>query len=219
VEAEVNKYRRIFLEMGKSLFIAVEGIDRSGKTSLCRLLKESLMKKGAAVEQMGYPNRKNKTGELIGRVLSREIELEKEAVHLLFSANRWEERERLKKALEPEESRDKIVICDRYSLSGIAYSISNGVSEEYAKSTEKGITQPDLTVFLDVDPETASKRSGFGGEVYETKEFQNRVYREMKKQIDTYKNVVVESSTLEEMHEKALQSIESLLQEQKENRR
>ncbi len=37
-----------------------------------------------------YPNRTTNIGKLINNYLSKEIELEDHAVHLLFSANRWE---------------------------------------------------------------------------------------------------------------------------------
>ena len=46
---------------------------------------------------------------------------------------------------------------------------------EWARQCEVGLPRPDLVVFLDLEPEVAEKRGGFGEEKYEKKIFQERV--------------------------------------------
>ena len=74
------------------------------------------------------------------------------------------------------------VICDRYAFSGIAFSASkvtaNGdplLSFEWCKSPDIGLPAPDLVLFLDITPEKAKERGGYGEERYEKEEMQKRV--------------------------------------------
>jgi dTMP kinase len=70
------------------------------------------------------------------------------------------------------------VLADRYAFSGIAFSASKvtaGLAYEWCRSPEIGLPAPDLTVFLDIDPEKARERGGYGEERYEKEEMQRRV--------------------------------------------
>jgi dTMP kinase len=49
------------------------------------------------------------------------------------------------------------------------------LSIEWAKAPEVGLPRPDAVVFLDLEPEEAEKRGGYGDEKYEEKEMQQRV--------------------------------------------
>lgn len=46
------------------------------------------------------------------------------------------------------------------------------------RPTERGLPKPDLVIFLELDPEKAIDRSGYGEELYENVEFQRRVQRQ-----------------------------------------
>lgn len=70
------------------------------------------------------------------------------------------------------------VICDRYAFSGIAFSAAKnkpGMSYEWCRAPDIGLPAPDLTLFLDVSPEKARERGGFGAERYESADMQERV--------------------------------------------
>lgn len=71
-----------------------------------------------------------------------------------------------------------MVICDRYAFSGVAFSASKGIpglTYEWCRAPDVSLPAPDLTIFLDVSPDKAADRGGFGEERYEKEEMQLRV--------------------------------------------
>lgn len=69
-------------------------------------------------------------------------------------------------------------MCDRYVHSGVVYSAAKGNASlplSWARAPERGLPRPDAVVFLDLTPEEASRRGGWGDEVYEKAEMQARV--------------------------------------------
>lgn len=173
--------------------IVFEGLDRSGKSTQCALLVERLRERGDRVEHVRFPNRTTPIGQMINAYLAGQSEVEDHVVHLLFSANRWE--------LAPQIARwvaeGVTVVVDRYYYSGCVYSAAKqipGLGLEWARHPDVGLPRPDLCVFLDVSPETASQRGGYGGEKYEQTEFQARVrelFEVMWKHPDEENDVVV----------------------------
>ncbi|OAG29737.1 dTMP kinase [Nematocida displodere] len=203
--------------MPKSLFVVIEGIDRSGKTTLARALQASLAERGIEVKHLRYPHRESTTGETIDRALKGGKKLSKEALHLLFAANRWEDSESLSSFLADENSSctpssSRIVLCDRYILSGASYSIANGLPEDFALAADKGLRAPDLTLFLDVSPESTAARGGFGDEIYERVDFQWKVYREMKNLLPGYTHAIIPTTDPKTTHATALALIVPLLE-------
>jgi hypothetical protein len=72
------------------------------------------------------------------------------------------------------------IVCDRYYYSGMIYSAAKQnpeLSLKWAKSPDIGLPRPDAVIFLNLDPEEAEKRGGYGTEKYERKEMQQRVRR------------------------------------------
>ena len=70
------------------------------------------------------------------------------------------------------------MVIDRYYYSGIVYSAAKGkadLSLKWARDPEIGLPRPDICLFLDIAPDAAAKRGGFGGEKYETSVMQKRV--------------------------------------------
>lgn len=78
------------------------------------------------------------------------------------------------------------VICDRYAFSGIAFTyakslltgsapVHDTISYEWCRAPDAGLPAPDLTLFLDITPEAARLRAGYGEERYEKGELQQRV--------------------------------------------
>ena len=100
-----------------------------------------------------------------------------EAVHLLFSANRWEMKSEIEKLIKSGQT----VIVDRYSHSGIAYSLAKGLPLDFCLTSDKGLPKPDLILYFNCNPTMAAARAEYGVEKYEKLEFQTRVYEEFKR--------------------------------------
>lgn len=95
-------------------------------------------------------------------------------IHLLFSANRWEAADHIRAAIETGTT----VVIDRYYYSGIVFSAAKNrpdLTLQWARQPEVGLPRPDLCLFLDITPEVAASRGGFGEEKYETESMQKRV--------------------------------------------
>ena len=70
------------------------------------------------------------------------------------------------------------MVIDRYYSSGCVYSAAKHnprLNLEWARHPEEGLPRPDICVFLDLSPEKAAERGGWGEERYEKKELQDRV--------------------------------------------
>lgn len=64
-------------------------------------------------------DRESATGKMINEYLrNKEVKHSDESIHLIFSANRWEQREQIIKDLQSGIT----LVCDRYAYSGVAYS-------------------------------------------------------------------------------------------------
>jgi len=81
------------------------------------------------------------------------------------------------------------VLCDRYAFSGIAFSASKGLPYSWCRAPEISLPSPDLTLFLDILPEKAKERGGYGEERYEEEGVQRRV-REVFERIGVEMNEV-----------------------------
>ena len=98
--------------------IVFEGCDRSGKTTQVKKLVEKLNELGKPAKMLRFPERSTGIGSIIDSYLTRKIELDDHAVHLLFSANRWE----LEKEITSSIAAGTNILIDRYAYSGVAFS-------------------------------------------------------------------------------------------------
>lgn len=158
--------------MSRGALIVLEGGDKCGKSTQCRQLVANLTAKGVKSELWRYPERSTAIGKVISDYLEKKVELEDHAVHLLFSANRWESVPRMKALL----SSGVTLIVDRYAFSGVAFTgAKEGFSLGWCRTPDVGLPAPDCVVYLTLNPEDAAKRGDFGGERYEDTDFQTKV--------------------------------------------
>ena len=106
----------------RGAFVLLEGVDRCGKTTQCKSLLERLLSAGIAATLMRFPDRTTSTGMIINDYLTQSSTntLDDHAIHLLFSANRWESASTIVEHLRNGTT----VVCDRYVYSGVAFSAS-----------------------------------------------------------------------------------------------
>ncbi len=154
----------------KMKLISIEGIDGSGKTTLAQMIRTRLV----ADYQLFVPLLRepggSEEGEAIRKVLKSEPYLHPIAAFLLFSAARME----LQKLLNRNFNSD-FVILDRYYDSTYAYQVAAGVPLDLVESVTKRVVvyKPDLTIFLDIEPELALERLKAQGD---TEDNQNLEY-------------------------------------------
>jgi dTMP kinase len=140
------------------LFVSLEGIDRSGKTTQARLLADALGAGAVVVREPGG----TPVGERVRELLKDpEVEIAPEAETLLFAAARAE---LVGRVIRPALERGEVVICDRFLDSSLAYQgAARGLGlEEVARVNElaTGGLVPDLTILLTIDPDRAAARAG-----------------------------------------------------------
>ncbi|MFD2257443.1 dTMP kinase [Luteolibacter algae] len=150
------------------MFIVIEGIDGTGKSTQAKRLAEYLEAKGQTVVSSFEPT-DGPWGTLLrnsaetGR-LSPEEELE------TFIKDR---REHVSKKIAPALAQGKIVILDRYYFSTMAYQGARGFDPtEIRKKNEAFAPVPDLLLILDLDLDKALSR--IGGRGAGTNEFERR---------------------------------------------
>lgn len=142
-----------------SLFIVIEGLDGSGKTTVGRqltyFLQEALHKK---VKLSYEPHDASCGGLFIRQVLEKKITtFSHETLALAFAANRRDHGDRvITKWLE--EGTDKIVICDRYYLSSLVYQSNDNFPMEEVMRLNQNARKPDLIFFMNVSNEVVLQR-------------------------------------------------------------
>jgi dTMP kinase len=138
------------------VLISFEGIDRSGKTTQARMLAEALGEQALLVREPGG----TPVAERI-RALVKDASLELEPITetLLFGAARAE---LVTSVIRPALEVGRIVVCDRYVDSTVAYQGgARGLGIDRVEELNQWITdglEPDLTFLLELEPASASGR-------------------------------------------------------------
>ena len=155
----------------RGAFICIEGLDGCGKSTQAKLLVKRLKKNHNAV-YTAEPSR-GKIGTCIRENYlygERRFSVVLEA--LLFAADRIEH---LESEVFPFLNKGYLVISDRYVYSSLAYQGAAGLSLEWIESINGHAIQPDLAVFIDVNPETVMSRLKPKKSVMENLETQKKV--------------------------------------------
>ena len=170
-----------------SAFITFEGPEGSGKTTVLNQINK-LLSENYNVISTREPGGVS-TGEEIRNILldGENIDIRTEA--LLFAASR---REHLVEKVIPALKNNKVVLCDRYIDSSLAYQgHARGIGiEEVKKINEFAINglYPDLTIYLDIDVEVGRER------ILKNQRSQNRLDKETltfhQKVIEGYKTLI-----------------------------
>ena len=143
--------------MKKDRFIVFEGIDGCGKSTQIKKLYDFLKKKGEKVIMTREHQRKG-VGLFIEDVLNGKKTIDPLALEVCFIADRCDH---VNKVIEPNLEAEKIVLCDRYYWSTVAYSKNNYRSWMLEMNRKIGI-KPDLVIFIDTKAKVAIDRIGKG---------------------------------------------------------
>lgn len=151
------------------MFIVVEGIDGSGKSSLCRSYVEALVEEGIEAISTCEPTHEGKYGAILREMLRGDAPMaDVRQMVLLFALDRHDHLERV---VLPALERGAVVVCDRYVLSNVAYQGAEGWEidklESWICDVNACAPLPDLSVYLAVRPEIARARIDARGGVFE----------------------------------------------------
>lgn len=175
-------------------FITFEGCEGCGKSTQVRLFNEYLAKKGIPHIFTREPGGE-KISEEIRRILldANNAEMTSECEALLYAASRVQH---LNDRVEPALAAGKIVVCDRYVDSSLAYQgYGRGLGVEFVSGVNAYALQnymPDVTIFIDLSPEAAFKRKHGADENDRLEQagmpFHQRVYDGFKQLAAAYPN-------------------------------
>lgn len=144
----------------KGKFVTFEGCDGCGKSTQLKLLSEYLTKENVPHIFTREPGG-GKISEAIREILlnGKNAEMTDECEALLYAAARTQH---LRDRVEPALAEGKLVICDRYVDSSLAYqAYARGLGKEFVEKINAYALEkysPDLTVFIDLSPEEAFQR-------------------------------------------------------------
>lgn len=158
--------------MKKNVFIALEGIDGSGKSTQIKLLAEQLEKAGHKVYTTFEPT-DSPIGKMIRDIFSHRMEADHRVIAGLFVADRLNHLLSKSDGILKKLEEGYTVLSDRYYLSSYAYHSvhmdMDWVIEANAMSAE--LLRPDLNIYIDIPPEISMERINRGRtsiEMYET---------------------------------------------------
>ena len=201
-------------------FITIEGTDGSGKSTQIELLMDYLIKKGADViftREPGGTQISEKIREIILDVNNSEMTGITEA--LLYAAARSQH---VEEKIIPALEAGKIIICDRFVDSSIAYQgAARGLGAEKIMGINEAALHgimPDMTLFFDLSPEKGilrkkneraldrleKEKMDFHEKVYEGYKNLCKKYPERIKPIDADRSI-------DEVHSEVIEVIDGLL--------
>ncbi|ELY50860.1 dTMP kinase [Natronococcus jeotgali] len=159
------------------MLVTLEGLDGSGKTTVWEALRDVHPDATFTTEPTS-----GETGSWYGEAVYRSIQDEDAdplAELFLYTADHADH---LTRVIEPALERGDLVISDRYSDSRYAYQGATLAEDgritrplEYVVGIHSAFSiEPDLTIYLDIDPETAAARAGATNK-FERAEYLSRV--------------------------------------------
>jgi dTMP kinase len=191
------------------VFISLEGIDGSGKSTQAKLLAEALGPETLLIREPGGTGAAERIRELLADPA---LEIDPFAELLLFSAARAD---LVSRVIRPALEAGTHVVADRFADSSVAY---QGGARELGTSHVLSLTDtvidglwPDVTVLLRVDPEIGLGRADgedrFESEGVELQRAVAEAYEEIA-QIASDRVVVVDGAgSVEEVHARVLDAI------------
>lgn len=106
------------------------------------------------------------------------------------------------------------LVVDRYAYSGVAFTAAKGIpglDRSWCQAPDKGLPAPDVVFFLNLTPEQAASRGGYGSERYETTEIQAKVRAQFDALQDFSWRIVDASRSVEEVQVEVTSEAEKAL--------
>ncbi len=158
LQSPVTNYRSpITKKMKESIFIVIEGLDGSGKSTASRALAKVLNTLHPNQVKMTYePHDPSTSGLYIRQVLTKKItNVPAETLRLAFALNRLDHGQR---TINPWMEQGNIILCDRYYLSSLVYQSNENIDFDEIMDINKYARKPDLIFFFNVSNEVCYER-------------------------------------------------------------
>lgn len=143
------------------MFITFEGIEGTGKSTQIKLLAEAFAKRGLESVITRQPGGSSLGAELRAMLLSSaNTQITSQAELFLYLADRAQH---IVEVVKPALEEGKAVLCDRFADSTVAYQgYGRGLDPKLLHALNEVAVNgcwPDLTILLDIDPETGLRRA------------------------------------------------------------
>ncbi len=160
----------------RGLFIAFEGIDGAGKSSLIKMLGEKFLTSNFQPYITAEPT-KNYIGLHIREILMGEREGDEKTIASLFLADRIDHLTNSQYGILSKLEAGEIVLCDRYYLSSYAYHVPHVTLEWVieANSICANLRRPDITFFIDISVKESLQRLNSGRTTLDKFENETRI--------------------------------------------
>ena len=205
--------------MDKGIFIAFEGIDGSGKSTQIQLLKDRIMQKGIRCYQTCEPSA-GPIGSMTRQILTGRMKADSRVIATMFAADRLDHLLNEVDGIAAKVNGGITVLTDRYYFSSYAYHSVDVPMDWVIKTNEESakVLRPDLTVFIDIDADTAMERitkNRFHTELFEKKSRLEKVRDNYFKAFEILKeeeNVIIVNGnkTPEEISEEIWKTVQGL---------
>lgn len=206
--------------MSKGIFITIEGTDGSGKTTQIKLIEEYLKQKEFDVIITREPGGTKVSEKIRDLILNPEnTDITSITEMMLYASARAQ---LVGQLIKPALKEDKAVICDRFVDSSFAYQgFGRGVDLKTIADVNRAAVDgidPDITFFMDIDPEVAIKRriesTGADRIEREKLDFHKKVYQGYKKLSILYPErikTIDAANTVEEIFNEIKEYLDELL--------
>lgn len=189
----------------KAFFICIEGLDASGKTTQAHRLVRNLRQRDFEAVYTTEPS-SGEIGRFIRtRILQRKKRAPSVVEALLFAVDRIDHVER---KIKPALQKGKIVVCDRYMFSSIAYQGAEGLNIEWIEEINGSALPPDIAIYLDVPLEVVVKRMKRKRSVMERLKVQRRVREVYMKLVESGRLTLIDGNrTVDEVSKDTLKVV------------
>ena len=205
------------MERKRGYFITFEGADGCGKTTQAELLEKWLSKKGYKTLMTLEPGATDLGKNLRQILLHYEKPVSDEAEMFMYLADRAQHTQMV---IKPALEDNKIVLCDRYTDSTVAYQgYGRGTDIEQINTLNEIATKglkSDLTLLFDVESEVAQSRLGKTKDRLESQgmEFHKKVregYIDIARKNPSRVTIVNANATIEEVFSNVKEIVGELL--------
>jgi len=148
------------------MIIVIEGGDQAGKKTQTTLLAKALKERKIKTIVFSFPDYSTPIGKEIAKYLDGKRKFPPQVIHCLLAANRWEKLDEILEA----QSKNSILIMNRYYQSNLIYGLANGMKQEWLENLDAGLPKADLVILLDVTQKESFRRKETNRDKFEKNE-------------------------------------------------